>query len=415
MTNRAALALPTVGLLGITFLARANQAVIQTTMPLLGQQRLHFSPSTIGYVVGGYGLAAAVTARGLSARLSGKQLAIGAIFGLVIMAGASSFFAMSTNSLMFCVAILTGGIGGGLCFPCLITIAGHSGSKGAEHSIARYTVAISASVCMGPLIEFAILNATHQSLNAAFWSFAPLPIVGAIVCLAIVPRSAVSSIKPGVVTADLHEEPIRFDFATLNADQIAKTDPAITKQAFRLAILVLIICEIPFGSVIYFGGLMARHEDHASLAQVALLFAGYFAISFFARLVFAAKAPINNKVRLARACFVIMIVGTSIAMLTHGIVLLALAMMVLGGGDGLTYTLGLSLVAAYTPADKLARANSIFSMVENGSGVIIPPIVGLLAGVIGYRGAIGSMMTTVVIFGIMAWTSRIEDSPMVGK
>ena len=172
--------------------------------------------------------------------------------------------------------------------------------------------------------------------------------------------------------------------------------------SIRLPLLIQLAYMVPFVSLVAFGGLLAIDVDHASTGQVVLLFAGFYAISLFMRLLIAWKPPGDTRKQVIRIALVATALG--VAMLAaHSIYLLIASFVLLGFAHGITYPISLTLLAEDTSPQNMVRNNARLASIQSFVGVILPAVLGLGISTVGFSGTFALILIPVATFGIPAW------------
>ncbi|MHB8262891.1 MAG: MFS transporter [Acidimicrobiales bacterium] len=440
----------TASLLGIcvlatAFMARSSQNIFQVTYPLLGKNDVHLGASAIGMAAAGAMLASALAslwlARGHGSAEAGR-VAIAGLFTMVI-----GFVAMDVaNDLaIYILAAMVAGAGGGLTLPSLVALAGRSSPGNPGKGIARYTAVLSLSLLIGPLVEGGTLALTNGSLRMALAVFTPWPLIG-IALIVYARRRADPFASPSsprhypdqpeeagdtaggdtaigaehqstLYTHDPREE-MRIVGENVPMDDSPSTSLAnltslqglsalwkSTKDGtarIRLPLLIQLAYQVPFVSIVAFGGLLAIDVDHASTGQVVLLFAAFYAISSAMRLLIAWKPPGDTRKTIVRASLTATVLG--VTMLTaHSMGLLVGGFILLGFAHGTTYPISLTLLAEDTSPQDMVRNNARLATIQSFVGVVLPVVLGLGIGTIGFSATFGLVLIPVVAFGIPAW------------
>ncbi len=390
---------PTVVLLGITFLTRSAQNVALVTFPLLGAENLHLKSGTIGIAVACSGVIYALASMVLSARARDHFTVIALGVGLGFFGLGYGEFALAESVYGFFAGALFIGLGGGLSFPSLITLAGRIGPGNPEKSVTRYTVSLSLSLLVGPLVESGILAWTHNSLRDAFWIFTPWPVVALVASLLLAKKwISVLRASQADLTSPQNDKPRS---ASESIERISLRTQ-LSRPGFLRALWSQLAFDVVFSSIVSFGGLLAVTQDRIAIRTFTLLFAMFYLISLIIRLTLAAKSPITNKNILIRISCGCALVGL-VFVVEHNIYLLMIGMMITGVGHGLSYPLSLSLIAEETPGHELSVANAHLTGIVKLADIILPLAIGFTAQSIGYRDAIGLMVVPALVFALAAF------------
>ncbi|MHB1615240.1 MAG: MFS transporter [Actinomycetes bacterium] len=402
---------PTLGLLGIAALFRASQNAAQTTAPLLGHQVLLLGPGVIGLVVTVGGLAAVLTNLVLVGRRSHRGLGVLLGVGLSLLTVSLVVLATATSLPEFVAAALGLGAAGGLVMPVLPTLLGSLPGIDAGRSMAMYSVALSASLAAGPLLESGVLRLASGSLPAGLLAFVPLGALAIALTLVVRPGGPV---RAGSFPGPAPTQPVHG----------SERRPARTRlvlrgnRRLRWALTSQLLYQVPFVAVVAFGALLARDLYGVSVADAQLGFTVFFLASLAARLVLVWHPAGERSVLVLRGSAVLTLAGVGVlasggAGRVHGTLALFLAMGLLGVPHGTTYPVSLALVAQAVPLAMLARANSMLAAATNLVGVTGPVVLGALIEQVGYRGMMLLVGLPVLALGIalFVWTARPPSVP----
>ncbi len=318
----------------------------------------------------------------------------------------------------------------------LNAVASEAGGQ-RERAIAIYTVVLSISLAVGPLLETFILSIAHQAVRVPFVVFAIFPLLGApLVIVASQHRhqsepSRVNQTEPiaeqdsGLTTADLVVEVSIDEVAAIGPDRISPPvgtesphgklgkSGLLSTHAGRMALVAQLLYGVPFAGITVFGALVARVGFGFSPAGAQLGFTVFFVLSFLARAAVAWRAPITRKRGLLTISAAMTVAGLLLLGLGRGAWALFLAMGALGIPHGLTFPLALSLVAEATPITALPRVNATLLGTGNITSVIVPLILGaIIIPAIGYQN-----MTLVLLAPVLAFTVihlRLRGGPTTG-
>ena len=391
-------------LLAITALGRSGQNAGQTTYPLIARNLLHLSNTTIGEM-GGLAAAASVACATQIVGRSRPQhtltlVAIGQTFGLVAFA----LLASPTGTVGIWLAAGALGIGGGLAFPALMTAIASGPAHERARALAVFALALSVSLLVGPLLEAAVLHATHNSLRGTFAVLLPLP-AGATAASFLAlhrQRNAPSAEHHRAVTAASGSsggDVGRFSWRRA--------------PAFKLAVTVMLTYQVPFAALVAFGALLARNADHTSAAGAEVAFGVFFGVSFALRGLLAFASPKPSTVPLLALSVAATVAGIALLSAARSFAPLVFAMALLGIPHGATFPLASGLLAERTPRDHLARANGQLMASANAVSVVVPLLAGWLAGLVGYPHMFLLVEVPVVLMGAALFAQlRSESSPL---
>lgn len=364
-------------LLILIFLSRASQNAAQTTFPLIGRDLLGMGQFAVGIAVSAGGLANVLCSTFLvggrhrfsaSALLAGGQAV--ALLSFVLLT-------LPVGRVGLWVGAVGVGAAAGIVFPSMMTVVA-SGSGGRRtRALALMSLALSASLVAGPLVEAGALRTVGGSLRGGLGALVVLP--GAATVLAV--RAA---------RRDRRNLRVETPLATPSAGPVekppAQPNSSLT-AAFRLALTVMLTYQVPFVAVVAFGALLARTADGISASGAQLAFAAFFAASAGVRLLLAALPPDRHLGRILAVSAALTVVGVAGVGLARNLPQLLGAMAVLGIPHGTTFPLASSILAEHARADErqLVRANGRLMAGTNAASVIVPFVFGWVASVLSYR------------------------------
>lgn len=385
-------------LLVVTMLFRSSQNMAQTTFSILARERLHMSPALIGLVMAAASLFGVGATAWFAPRVPtpARRLVVASSLGLVSVA--IGLFAVAPDASVMALAAVLLGIGGGVAMPTLMTIAGSRGGRNRDRDLALYSLALSASLAGGPLLEAFVLGESGQSLELAYVVFMALPLAALALLLwrGISPPEGMRSLLP----------------ARIGRSASGGYRELVANWNWRLAVTGTLLYQVPFVAVVAFGGAMARTVDHASPAAAELAFAAFFSTSFGARAWVARYAPIERKIGAFFVAAALSVLGLVMLATGSNVAVLVSAMAVLGVPHGLIFPVALALVAEGAGSTQgLAHGNAGLLAVVNLSSVGMPALLGELVQLVGYRYMVLAVLLPVVAFsGLLAvMASRRSD------
>ncbi|MHB8220636.1 MAG: MFS transporter [Acidimicrobiales bacterium] len=385
-------------LLVVTMIFRGSQNMAQTTMSILGHERLHLDPATIGAVMAGSALCGVAASALIAPHVPPDRRPLAVAAGLTLLTVALVLFATSGGLDHMAVAAGLLGIGGGLTLPTLMTMAGSWGGPDRDRDLALYTMALSLSLAVGPLVEALVLRVTRQSLTSAFLVFAGFPVVAVVLGTRRVLPAAEVDRGAGSGAAG----------AGGRGRWRGRYRELLANRAWRSAVTGMLIYQVPFVAIVTFGGSMARVVDGASPAAAEIAFGTFFVMSLAARGWAAWRAPIGHKAGALWVSALVTVAGLLLLSLGHGMVWLVVAMAVLGIPHGLLFPVVLAMMAGGTTPDQLALANATFLALISMVAVVMPTVLGLLISAYGYRVTMLLVLIPVLGFSSLLGLPRRE-------
>ena len=377
-------------LLAVTALFRSTQNAFQTTIGPIGHTVLNLDPSVIGI---GIALAGAVTTLAnlfLVVRLRANRLRTIALAGLTALAIAILVIAFGRGISSFLISSIIFGMSGGLVMPVLATLAGRVEGVSRDRAISAYTVALSASLAVGPFFESIVLSLNHDSLKGGLLSFLPFPLVALILFTSMRAQpktSPVTTERPAFPT-NLYKNP-----------------------HFRLAAVALLLYQVPFVAITAFGALIARYEYGITVALAQVSFTLFFLVSLFTRSMLVWKHPGEKEGSLLRLSAILTFAGTLLLAIGHSVFFLFAAMIFLGVPHGFVYPLAISTISRSTSPRDVPRANAALSAATSATSVVSPILLGAIATLFGYQAIAFITLIPVGILGIWLFVIHTSTNP----
>jgi DHA1 family multidrug resistance protein-like MFS transporter len=383
------------GLYTVAGFYRGAQNMALTTLALIIKEDLGYGAGTIGIISALSGIVLVLVTLSISARLKPAQLERAVLFSLVALAIGLVIIGVSHSIYLTTFATVLLGIAGGLGMPGLagsVQLAAGDGSANPQRILAIYTLVLSMSLAVGPLLEAGLLDATHQDVRWPFIAFTVLPLLALVImvsrrreAMALAAKAAASGEPP---TAD---QPSSERIRLLQTPEVVK------------ALFAQLMYAVPFAALTVFGAEVARVIDRATAAQAQLAFTVFFVSSLSCRGLVAWRSPVQRKGLAFGVSGLFTIAGLAFIVAGHSFLLFLVGMIILGVPHGAIFPLALSALSGSLPPDQLPRANSLLMGSSNFIGIIAPPILGLIAAATTYR----LMMTTVLVPVVLVFATFI--------
>ncbi len=431
-----------VTLLVATALFRVTQNMALTTLSLLGREKLGLHAGAIGVVGAVAGLAMAAVTFTVSGRVPPRRAAASAASGMTILVVALVTFALASSFGMLVAAALLLGAAGGLAMPGLINAVVFVAGGRRERAIGLYTITLSLSLALGPVMESVMLSIGNQDVRTPFVLFSFLPALGVLAIAASLRWSRRGRPSPATVIpprpAGAHPDTggtraLGADAGTRDPETGTPAPGAgagtprapgstpdrpsgpwtarwrsglLGSREGRVALIAQLLYAIPFAGVTVFGALVARIGFGVSPAMAQVAFTVFFVLSFASRGAVTVRSPIARKLPLFWAAASLTAAGLLLLGLGHGLVLLLVAMGVLGIPHGLTFPLALAMAADSTDLAGLPRANATLLGSTNLAAVIVPLVLGAIVPAVGYRGIALVLLAPVAVCAGLLFTQR---------
>jgi len=246
-------------ILAFTFMARASNNMIQTTVPLMAEEYFNASNAEVGLLGSVISAFSFISTAFVNARLSSERRRI--MFELSTVLYFITFLIYPfINYIGLWITSAAVGYLLGVIMPNIATassIVGRS-QEVRERVIALYTFALSLSLTIGPVIESVILR--YFSLRYVFLFFSAFSAV-------MIPLSF----------------KIPFPSETHSINHL-KLSSVWSRAGFRVAVYNNAMYSLPFAMLTAFGGIYAIRYFGVSNSTVYLLFAVFFTTSFLTRI-----------------------------------------------------------------------------------------------------------------------------------
>lgn len=394
--------LPVAALMIVTGLFRASQNMAQTTLSLLGRERVHAGPGTIGALSAMSFLMMLAGTLLVAPRIHphGRRAAVAS--GLVALLVGLVAFALAASVTVLALAAALIGIAGGITFPTLATMAGQVAPAQRDRTLALYTLALSVSLALGPLLEAAVLHSAGGSLRVAYLVFAALPALALALIAVRVRRglpAGVDGAPPAASAAGAGQRVSPPSWGAYRA--------VLARPLWRLAVTGVLMYAVPFACVVAFGAVLAETLYGERPAAVELALAVFFGTSLISRAALALRPPGRWKLALLWLSVATTVLGLALLAAGRSVVMLLTAMAVLGIPHGLTFPIALGLSADGVPRAELAWANAALMAVNSLAAVVTPGLLGVLAAAVGYREMVAACLVPVACFAaVLGWQSR---------
>ncbi len=353
--NNLSLLFSVIVIIGTTFFIRSSNNMVGTTLPLLGKYVLNFSQFQIGLLVALLSLSSFLTTVLINAKLNSRERRFAFIFSAA--AYALTFIGFwESNVLTIWLYSAVSGATLGLIMPNIITSAGlFDDQKVRERVLSLYTITLSMSLVAGPAIEAYLLK--FLSLRSVFLSFTVFGL-----------------------TALLFSLFLKFP----EENRIKEKITVLKNNGFRVALLNILIYNIPFSIIISFLGIYEREYFGIGLAEVSLIFSLFFFSSFSSRLFLFIKPP--QKIAVGMIVSIsLTIVGIVLIILSHNIIIFAISLVIMGVPHGLAYPLSVITLGRSFKPEHRNVANSYYFSSMMLIGIIVPVAGGFLIDNIGFK------------------------------
>lgn len=389
---------------------RSTQNMALTTFALLAREQVGLGAAVIGAIAAGAAVATVATNLAVATRVPPRASSLAAALGSLLLVPALILLGTSHQVGQLAAGAVLLGIGGGIVFPALTTAMGQVAREKRERSLALFTLTLSGSLAVGPLVESGILGASSQNLRVPFLVFTILPCLGAAAILVLrgtgryPPADNREPELPALVEEGQALAVVAPAGSTASPRRrfLPRGGP-LAEPGWRIAVTGELLYAVPFAAITVFGALLARSAFGVTPEQAQIGFTCFFATSLIARGTVAWRAPIRPKVPLLLGSAATTMLGLLLLGTGHGFATLLLAMGILGLPHGVTFPIVLAQVAESSPRAGLARANASLLAVSNSMSILVPALLGALIPATGYRGMALLLIAPVALFASLLW------------
>ena len=340
----------------LTIAVRASNNMLMTTIPLVVKYFFGFNESEVGIISALTSLTTFIGSGFINSRLRGETRKLAFRISAIIYAILLPLFSLASPITIWILAGIAGLVLG-LLMPNIITYAGLlKDRKQRERVLSIYTLALSASLVIGPAIETWILE--YFSLLDVFLFFAPF--------------SALTGIMSFFV-----------EFPEENEKNVKVK--VFSNPGFITAVINILTYNIVFSILLAFAGIFAKSTFNVPYSTVTAIFSAFFITSFLARLYLSIK-PAEKLWNFMSLSIGITTLGLIlISLLPPTLMLFVTALLLLGIPHGLTYPLSVISISRTFKVEERNAANSTFFAVMMLIGIITPTIAGFVIQRIGFR------------------------------
>ncbi|WP_291494000.1 MFS transporter [Desulfurella sp.] len=356
-------------IISMTFALRASNNMLFTMVPLLGKYYLNFTTWQIGILSSLFGVFPFLVSAFLNAKLKSSSRKKFFVFSAFLyFASFIMFYYSNSVNIWFLVSIA--GFSLGALMPNIITAAGLCEDRlKRERIIAIYTITLSTSLIIGPIIESFLLK--FVNLRESFLIFAIFPFIAFLMSFFI-----------------------QFpDESKAEAEKVM----VIKNPYFLAAIISILIYNIPFATLIAFGGIYAKDVFGLDISTINLYFSLFFTSSFLGRLYLVIKPPekIFHDMIFSG---ILTIVGIFLMIISNSPFIFAVSLFILGFPHGFTFVLSLISLSRGFDVSQRNIANSYFFSTVNIIGTLTPLIFGYILNFINIKMLFYLLLPFAIVF-----------------
>ncbi|MGP6293812.1 MFS transporter [Caldiplasma sukawensis] len=352
--------LPAIGIIiSITFSVRGSNNMFLTNVPLLAKDYFGFSKFELGILISISSFAAFIMSAFINSRIPSSKRKILFRVSIFIYAIVFPFFAFSDGLSIWFITVVEAFVLGAV-MPNIITSAGMFQDRAVrERVLALYTVALSLSLAVEPLLEGYIITISGEKLS--FLYFSAFPFVAFILSFFI-----------------------KFPEENEKGRKNVEYSRVLKDRGFIVSTLNNLMYAIPFAFLTTYGGLYGEQVASLNSAEVNYVFSVFFASSFLSRLFYAAKAP-ENIFNYMLISGILTAFGLVLIAMSVNAIELIFSFLLLGIPHGFTYPVSITKISRSFEVSTRNSANSFFYSIMMIVGSITPFLLGFEASDLGYR------------------------------
>ncbi|MDP8012011.1 MAG: MFS transporter [Thermoplasmata archaeon] len=351
-----------------TISMRAVNNMIVTTLPLFGKYILHFSNGEIGLLTSVSFITTFLATSFINPRLSFKTRKISFILStfLIILILILIFY---SNYITIWIFSILAGFSYGLITPNIITSASLiEERKLAERLLAIYSVSLSLSLVLGPLLETFLLK--YFNYREIFLLFVPI-------ALPLFIMSFKTKFPEG--------KNEKFSFKEIN------------KKPLFASVINVMIYNIPFSIITVYAAIYAIDVYHVSGTLAYSIYVPFFTISFITRFLMVIR-PFKDLRKPITLSAILTALGVILLAYPSNFYFIIFSMALLGIPHGAIYPISTIIISRGTKINERNAVNSYFVAFGNIIVIVVPPIFGFLIPYLGYRLLIASLVFPVIVF-----------------
>ncbi len=357
----------------LAFIIRMTNNMVNTTAPLLARYVYGLS----GYEVGLTGTIIYLFTLFSTAFVNPKLQGQGKkkIFIISMILSSLSLVGLYfQNIFLFWSFLAVFGFFTGFLFTNLLTsISANVEGVSRERGLAAYSMALSLSLLIGPIIErFSLPKIGYENV---FLEFLPVMVAGSIISLFIK--------APNIV-------------------EKKDVKGAINTPGFLAAILSITAYNVPFAAFTVFMDIYTKETFHVSSSFAYYVFIFFFAASLLTRIYMQIRPFKHLRIPLTVFILITVIAFLVIGFVNNIYVYFAI-IAIMGIPHGGIFPIATILISRGTPRERLNAANSYFTSYNNILFLAVPPLFGYVSTLISYKAAfivlsVVSMISLILIY-----------------
>lgn len=383
----------------LAFLFRASNNMLLTTTPLLIQATFHMSPQGLGLLASMYFGSMVLATFVVVSRVRPGTIEHVILLAFLFLGLGLPLYALPASPQQLALLYGTSGLACGILQPLLITlVTKYSSDTYRERNLALYTLVLSGSLIVGPLIETFILSVNNDNLREVYLLFTAFPFVG------VVSGSVMLRNRQSQTNRRWNESLQAHTIKSVSLWQ--KLNQLAHDRIYLISFVGNIAYTIPYAMITAFGAVYIYTNFHVGYGITQLTFAVFFGASFLARCILAWMTPIPRKDLVMWVGIVSTIIGLLLLSFAHSLLPFIIGFALLGVPHGILFPTATMIIAENVDVVNLGFANSILGSSISGAAFIVPPLVGLLIPKLGYSVIFSLMTGLVCLFTIVFFLLR---------
>ncbi len=338
----------------LAFFIRMTNNMVNTTAPILAKYTYSLNSTDVGLTGTIIYLFTLISTAFVNPRLQGmakKKVFILSMF-LTSLSLIGLYF---QNLILFWLFLSVFGFFTGFLFTNILTsISTNIEGVSRERGLAAYSMALSLSLLIGPIIErFSLSRVGNEGI---FIEFFPLMVIASI-----------------------------LSFKIKAPEIVEKRDVkgAITTPGFLASIISITAYNVPFAAFTVFMDIYTKEKFGVSSSFAYYVFIFFFAASLLTR-IYMQFRPFKH-LRIPLTFFIMITVATFLIIgFVNNIYLYFALIAIMGIPHGGIFPIATILISRGTPRERLNAANSYFTSYNNILFLGVPPIFGYLSTQIGF-------------------------------
>lgn len=355
ISTAGSLLIPALIIVGITVTLRSTNNMMVTTMPIFSKAVFNFSNVSVGELTAITYATTFISTSLLNPRLESRQRKRVFITSIALIDVSLVLLYFSNAYSIWGIAALSG-VAFGIVFPNLVTSASLHGDHRAQmRLLAIYSVSLSLSLVIGPILETFILPIVGY--RGVFLAFLPIGIVG----------TAISPV-------------VRFPSGTSER----RGKETLGNRSLHASFFSISVYNVPFAAITSFLVIYAQDNYHIGSSLAYSAFIIFFASSFTTRLLLAIRPVEGLRTPLVASSFITAISLVVVPFAPSFYWFLAV-MVLLGIPHGSIFPLTTMMIARGTAPEERNAANSYFMAYNNILFMVVPVLFGYLSSEVGFH------------------------------